>query len=83
MNYDQAKVATAKKQIDDNIRTKYSPKHGSVDAEADQMLGLTKAGENLKSGAKPQHKVGDTVTYQGKPYKVKAIRQDGKLELGQ
>jgi len=30
-----------------------------------------------------QHQVGDTVTYQGKPYHIKAIRPDGKLELTQ
>jgi hypothetical protein len=38
--------------------------------------------KSIPAPAPVAHKVGDTVVYNGKSYKVKAIRPDGKLELG-
>jgi len=45
------KNAAEKAKVDADLQTKYSPKHQDIDSQADKMLGLTKSGGPLKSGA--------------------------------
>ena len=49
VKYNPQKVADAKAQADQALETKYADKYKTVNDQADQMLGLTKAGANLKS----------------------------------
>lgn len=51
IKYDQAKMGAEKQRIDAELDAKYAPKYDDIHAQADQMLGLTKAGAKLKSGA--------------------------------
>jgi hypothetical protein len=49
--FDPDKIATKKTQVDQEIQTKYAPKAQDIHDQADQMLGLTKAGAKLTSSA--------------------------------
>jgi hypothetical protein len=51
--YDPKKLAAAKQKVDDDLDTKYGAQLQKMSDEADKMLGLTKAGAKLQSGAGP------------------------------
>lgn len=51
IKYDPAKMAAAKAKVAQDLEAKYVPRHQKADADSDQMLGLTKSGASLKTGA--------------------------------
>ncbi|MCU1301407.1 MAG: hypothetical protein JWQ87_1691 [Candidatus Sulfotelmatobacter sp.] len=53
VKYNPQKAAEAKQKVDSELETKYAPKVQQMSDEADKLLGLTKAGGKLKSGASP------------------------------
>lgn len=53
VKYNPQKMADRKAQVDQSLETKYADKYKTVNDQADQMLGLTKAGANLTSSNAP------------------------------
>jgi hypothetical protein len=85
-----AKMEAAKAKIDQELQTKYAPKHKAVDDEAEKMLSLTKSGSALSSERKSvssgtsskgvTYKVGDIAWKDGKRIRITKIYSDGTAE---
>ena len=76
IKYDQNKMVAAKQKVDQDLETKYAPRHQKADADADQMLGLTKSGTSLKTGATQPSKASSKIDPNNLP---KQVMVGGKL----
>jgi hypothetical protein len=90
------RTTARKAEIDRQLEEKYKAQHDSVDAQADQMMGLTKTGARVRQQGAPapsnqgghqpvnsvgKYKVGAIVNLKGKgPVKITKLYSDGKFE---
>ena len=93
---DGSKTAARKAEIDRQLEGKYKAQHDAIDAQADQMAGLTKTGSHLRQPSLPpssapaahkpvtsmgKYKVGAIVNLKGKgAVKITKLYSDGKFE---
>jgi hypothetical protein len=87
LKYSPDKMAAEKAKLDAQLETKYAPRMQTVNDQADQMLGLTKAGAKLQtnrpgaSTPRQAPKVGDTISVDGKPYRVTGFNPKTKKPI--
>ena len=79
IKYDQTKMAAAKQKVDQDLEAKYSPRHQKADADADQMLGLTKSGASLKTGAAQPSKAASKIDPNNLPKTVMVNGRERKV----